>query len=108
MRLAKGLPLMLTLALSVPVRAQEPRHVEMSDVFHPTRDLQAVTVLNQTIIAAAGVDAILAIQDYTASGTVIPSRAKDVQIPLTIRSRDLFEFRMCWFSLKWREGSFRK
>jgi hypothetical protein len=67
MRLAKVLRLMLTLALSVPVRAQEPRHIKMSDIFHPTRDPQAVTVLNQVINAAAGVDAILTIKDYTAS-----------------------------------------
>ena len=54
--------------LSVPLSVQQS--VPALAPTTPPRDPQAVTILNQVIAAGGGADAIAAVSDYTATGTV--------------------------------------
>jgi hypothetical protein len=57
------------------------------------KDPQAVSILNQAISVAGGMQAISAINDYTASGTVTLHEATDLQGSVTVTSLGLNSFR---------------
>lgn len=59
------------------------------------RDPQAVAVLTQVVNAAGGATALAAVQDFTASGTIIFNWAgNQVQGSVTAKGKGLHEFRM--------------
>jgi len=59
------------------------------------RDMQAVSVLNQVIANAGGSAALVAIQDFTATGTITFNWAgEDVSGTVAIKGRGLRQFRM--------------
>lgn len=61
----------------------------------PTRDPQALTILTQCLQAAGGTQAISAIQDFTASGTITYySAGEQVQGTVTVKGRGFGQFRM--------------
>lgn len=61
----------------------------------PTRDPQAVAILNQSLQAAGGSQALAAIQDFTASGSITFYWAgQKVSGSVTIKGRGLAQYRM--------------
>lgn len=73
-----------------PVEAQQS-----ASAATPTRDPQALTILTQCLQAGGGSQAIAAIQDFTASGSITYYWAGDeVQGTVTVKGRGLTEFRM--------------
>jgi hypothetical protein len=57
------------------------------------KDPQAVSIVNQVLAGVGGISAILAITDYTGSGTIIYHQNEEVQGSVTLRGLGLGEFR---------------
>jgi hypothetical protein len=57
------------------------------------KDPQAVSIVNQALAGVGGLSAILAITDYTASGTIIYHQDQDVQGSIKVSGLGLTEFR---------------
>jgi len=58
------------------------------------KDPQAVSVLNQAVTVAGGIQAIFAINDYTASGNIAYAANQDMQGSVTLSGRLWGQFRM--------------
>ena len=91
----------MLLLFSAPGRAQQPAKQSPKPVattnrpIHPTRDPQALSVLNQALSVAGGLEAIKAVKDYTASGTMpFGTTDQSSQVNLTIMEHRPFQFRM--------------
>jgi hypothetical protein len=57
------------------------------------KDPQAVSIVHQVLAGVAGLSAILAITDYTASGTIIYHQDQGIQGSVTLHGLGLGEFR---------------
>ncbi|MHB8527435.1 MAG: LolA-like protein [Candidatus Acidiferrales bacterium] len=70
-------------------------HAQTSTQTTPTRDPQAVSILTQCLQAVGGTQAISAIQDFTATGTITYNWANQpVQGSVTVRGRGTGQFRL--------------
>jgi len=92
MRCARFGLLFSILFLTVPVWAQQAQ--TMTTPSPAPKDPQAVSVLNQALGAAGGIQAIRAITDYTATGTITYHWSPEVQGNVTVRGLGLDEFRL--------------
>jgi hypothetical protein len=84
--------LILSAFFAVSILAQQTS----TSATQPTqRDAQALTILSQVVNAAGGLQVLSAIQDFTASGTVIYNWADSpVQGNVTLKGRGLGQFRL--------------
>jgi hypothetical protein len=90
---AKRLSPLFAFCLLFPVAAIQTQQSASSAA--PTRDPQALTILTQCLQAAGGSQAIAAIQDFTASGSITYYWARQqVAGDVTIKGRGLTQFRM--------------
>jgi len=93
MRLTRAyVALVLSAFLMVHISAQQTS----TSATHPTqRDAQALTILSQVVNTAGGLQVLSAIQDFTASGSIIYNWAENpVQGNVTLKSRGLGQFRL--------------
>lgn len=93
MRFSRLLFVILVPFLGIPVLAQQTTLSTTAPI--ASKDVQAVGVLNQALGIAGGIQAIGAIADYTATGTVAyHSTLSDVTGTVTLRGSGLSDFRM--------------
>lgn len=59
-----------------------------------TKDAQAVSILNQALVAAGGLSSIAAIQDVTETGTLTSSQPPSIQSAITARAKSLDQLRI--------------
>jgi outer membrane lipoprotein-sorting protein len=91
MRLTGPLGFLSILLLSLSAAAQQPSTPQPV----PQRDPLAVATLAQCLAAAGGQQALAAVQDYTATGTITYSWAgEEVQGSVTVRGRSAGAFRL--------------
>ncbi len=88
MRSARFCLLLSILLLTIPVWSQETQTPTV------TKDVQAVSVLNQALTAAGGTAAITTVADYTGIGTITYHGANDVQGTVTVRGSGLGSLRI--------------
>jgi hypothetical protein len=74
-----------------PTSPEAPPQAGTPTFISPQQDPQAMTILNQVVNVAGGLQAIKAVSDYTATGSVA---AGSQQGTLTLRGFGLYEFRM--------------
>jgi hypothetical protein len=100
-----GIGFLIFLAGSLPLAAQQsvvqqtgpqmPNTAPLATGQTPQRDPQAISVIAQALNAAGGVAALSAMQNYTATGTVIYYWGGDeVKGNVTVKSRGLGQFRL--------------
>lgn len=93
MRSARFALLLYLLLVVVPVWGQQPQPPQQTQPVTTTspvtKDLQAVTILNQALSVAGGIPAIMAVSDYTATGSVTYHRAQLEQGSVTVRGSGL-------------------
>ena len=80
-----------------PMWAQQPPSQEagLSEIPKPTRDSQSISILNRAIAAAGGMEAVAAVRDYTATGTVtVYEEGRDIQGVVTIRGSGVGQLRV--------------
>src|ERR1700730_2739153 len=91
--------LLFVVLLTIPVWAQQTSQQtgrqSTLEASTPTRDVQAIDVVQRALNAAGGVTVLGAITDYTASGTVTYHWAgRDVEGSVSLNGRGLHQFRM--------------
>lgn len=59
-----------------------------------TKDAQAVSILNQALVTAGGLQSIAAIQDVTGTGIITNSQAPNIQSSITVRAKSLDQLRI--------------
>jgi hypothetical protein len=82
------------LLVSVPICAQQTQPVP---TLPPAKkDRQAISIINQALSVAGGIQAIATIKDYTCTGTITYHKNvdRDVQGTVTIRAGGLNQLRM--------------
>jgi hypothetical protein len=100
MRLPRPFPLIAILLLSLPLLAQlsqQGKTAPPQNTAAPPpapRDPMATTVVNQALAAAGGINAVSAIQDYSASGNVTYHWQEDVQGTVNIIALGQIAFRI--------------
>jgi hypothetical protein len=86
--------LLIFVLLGASGLAQQPTSSPQATATPPVQDPQAVNVLNQALNFAGGTAAIVAIQDYTATGVVTYNSDQDLHGSVTIQGMGSNEFRM--------------